>query len=85
MLETDDGATILYHWSGYARLSDAGRREIVGSITHITDDERYQWLNRSFCGLTGEVRPRADGGGFDVVLEVSEIVREPIPPERPWT
>ena len=79
VLETDDGATILYSWTGRTRVSDEGRHELVGGITHITDDERYQWLNHSFCGLTGEVLPRADGSGFDVVLEVAEIVWEPPP------
>jgi Protein of unknown function (DUF3237) len=77
VLETDDGATILYSWSGYARRNDAGMRELVGSLTHVTGDERYAWLNDAFCVLTGEVRPRAGQNGFDVVLEVARIVREP--------
>jgi hypothetical protein len=31
VLETDDGATVLFAWSGYARPSSSGR-ELVGSI-----------------------------------------------------
>jgi len=31
-LDTDDGATILYSWSGYARAGSGGMRELVGSI-----------------------------------------------------
>lgn len=77
VLETDDGATILFSWSGYAR-SGAGQRELVGAVTHITDDERYTWLNTAYCALAGDVRPREDASGFDVVLEVSELVWEPV-------
>jgi Protein of unknown function (DUF3237) len=76
-LETDDGATILFAWRGLARSTDSGMRELVGSITHIADDERYRWLNDRLCALAGEVRP--DGaGGFEVVIEVSEIVWEAV-------
>ncbi|MGH2595780.1 MAG: DUF3237 family protein [Actinomycetota bacterium] len=76
-LETDDGATILFSWDGLARLDPTGMRQLVGSITHVTDDERYTWLNDRVGAVEGEVRPR-DGGGFDVVFEVSELVWEPI-------
>ena len=69
VLETDDGATILFAWHGYGRNG-----ELVGAITHLTDDERYAWLNDRVCALTGEVREREDGPGVDVVLEVAEIV-----------
>jgi hypothetical protein len=76
VLETNDGATVLFTWHGYARVGVGGMRELVGSITHVTDDERYGWLNDVVGALAGEVRPRAEGSGFDVVLEVSEIVWE---------
>jgi hypothetical protein len=75
-LETDDGATILFAWHGYARAAANGRRELVGSMSHLADDDRYRWLNDVVCALTGEVRPRAGASGFDVVLDVSEIVWE---------
>ncbi len=39
----------------------------------------YSWLNNAYCALVGEVRPRSNGGGFDVVLEVSEVVWKPTP------
>jgi len=77
VFETDDGATILFAWNGLARLGPGGMRELVGSITHVTDDERYHWLNDRVGAVEGEVRPR-DGGGFDVVFEVSELVWEPV-------
>jgi len=76
VLETDDGATILFEWQGLAVLGDSGVRELLGSLVHTTDDPRYRWLNDRVCAVEGEVRPRADGSGFDVVFEVSEMVWE---------
>jgi hypothetical protein len=76
VLETDDGATILFEWQGLAVLGDSGVRQLLGSLVHTTDDPRYRWLNDRVCAVEGEVRPRADGSGFDVVFEVSEMVWE---------
>jgi Protein of unknown function (DUF3237) len=77
VLETDDGASILFHWEGLASLTDTGMRRLIGTIQHVSDAEQYSWLNDRMCAVEGEVRPRADGSGFDVVLEVSEMVWEP--------
>jgi uncharacterized protein DUF3237 len=77
VLETDDGATVLFSWQGYARLGSNGMRELLGSMTHVTDDERYRWLNDRICVVGGEVRS-VDGGGFEVVVDVSELIWEPI-------
>jgi hypothetical protein len=76
VLETDDGATILFEWHGLARLGAGGMRELLGTITHLSDDERYRWLNDRVCGLAGEVRPRH--GGFEVVLDIAEMIWEPV-------
>ena len=78
VLETDDGAVILFEWSGFARPGSDGAHELVGRMTHVTDDARYSWLNDRQCAVAGEVRPKADGPGFDVVTEVAELVWEPI-------
>jgi uncharacterized protein DUF3237 len=78
VLETDDGAAVLFAWHGYARVGAGGMRELVGSITHVSDGERYRWLNEVVCAVTGELRPRGDGSGFDVVLDVAELVWEPL-------
>jgi len=78
VLETDDGATILFSWDGLATTTETGMRRLAGSMTHLTDDERYAWLNDRVCALTGEIRPRGTGEGFDVVLEVAELVWEPL-------
>ena len=74
VLETDDGATILFHWEGLARLTDSGMRQLLGIAQHTSDDERYRWLNDRVFAVEGEVRPRSDETGFDVVLAVSEMV-----------
>jgi hypothetical protein len=78
VLETDDGASILYAWHGYGRKGRDGASELVGSITHVTDDPRYAWLNTALSALAGEVRPRGGGNGFDVVFEVAELIWEPL-------
>jgi hypothetical protein len=75
-LETYDGGAILFEWQGFAVLNDSGMRQLLGSLVHMTDDPRYRWLNDRVCAVEGEVRPRTDGSGFDVVLEVSEMVWE---------
>ena len=76
VLETDDGAVILFEWQGLAVLGDSGMRQLLGSFVHTTDDPRYRWLNDRVCAVEGEVRPGTDGSGFDVVLEISEMVWE---------
>ena len=78
MLETDDGATILFHWEGLARLTDSGMRQLLGIAQHTSDDERYRWLNDRVFAVEGEVRPHPDETGFDVVLAVSEMVWESV-------
>lgn len=76
VLETDDGATILFSWHGYGTTAADGTRQLVGSMTHLSDDGRYRWLNQVICAVAGVVEPRGDGGGLDVVLEISELVWE---------
>lgn len=76
VLETDDGATVVFEWRGYGVAAGGGSR-LLGSITHLSDDGRYRWLNQVTCAVAGEVRP-GGGGGFDVVLEVSQLVWEPL-------
>jgi hypothetical protein len=59
-------------------LTDAGIRQLLGIVKHVTDDERCRWLNDRVCTVEGWVRPCADGSGFDVLWEVSEMVWEPV-------
>lgn len=76
VLDTDDGAVVLFGWQGYGRAGAGGARELVGSLTHVTGDERYRWLNTAVCAVGGELR-RGPGEGFNVVVEVLELVWEP--------
>jgi hypothetical protein len=78
VLETDDGASILFHWEGLTSLTDTGMRQLIGSMQHVTDDPRYLWLNDRVCAVEGEVRPRDGGSGFDVVLDVWSMTWQPI-------
>jgi hypothetical protein len=82
VLATADGATVLFTWHGYGRAGAGDVRQLVGSITHLTDDERYRWLNTAVGVVAGEVR-RRDGGGFDVVVEVAELIWEPPASDTP--
>jgi hypothetical protein len=79
VLETDGGGAVLFEWQGLAVPNETGRRRLLGSLVHMTDDTRYRWLNDRVCAIEGEVRPRTDGSGSEVVFEVSEMVWEGVP------
>jgi hypothetical protein len=67
-----DGAALLFTLRGYLRTAGSGGRELVGSMTHVTDDERYSRLNDVVCAVAGEVRLG------EVVIDVAELVWEPL-------
>jgi hypothetical protein len=69
VIETDDGASILWHLTGYGWPRE-GR--VVATIKHCCDDQRYEWLNHVLCAANGTV------GGRTVKLDVSELVWEPL-------
>jgi hypothetical protein len=79
-IETEDGATILCEWHGYGRAYPVGRRQIVGSVVHLSDAEPYRRLNDVVCVCAGEVRrrPPPDDDNSDLVLDVAELIWEPI-------
>jgi hypothetical protein len=72
VVETDDGAVLMIALQGYLRTEREGRRELVGSMTHVSDDERYAHLNDVVCAVGGEVGPSG------VVVEVAKLVWEPL-------
>ena len=76
VLETDDNATILFAWNGYGRAGQGGMSQLVGGMTHTTDDERYRWLNDAFCAVAGKVHHRPEDDRVEVVLDVFELVWE---------
>lgn len=71
-IETDDGALVLLHLTGRGdpRAEPAGR--VVVALRHVTDDERYAWLDGAVCAGAGEVRDRV------ITVDVAEIVWEPL-------
>ena len=76
VLETNDGAAILFTCRGYVHTAPDGVRRLVGAMTHISEHERYWWLNNVICAATGVVEPRANGHGSEVALEISQLIRE---------
>ena len=62
------------------RFTYPGRRQIVGSVLHLSDNERYRRLNDVMCVCVGEVRAPADpdADSPDLILDVAELVWEPI-------
>src|SRR5262245_24539625 len=71
VIETDDDATVMLEWHGYGRAHPADRRQIVGAIFHVSDDERYQHLNDAVCVSVGEVRAR-ENEPSELVVDVAE-------------
>jgi hypothetical protein len=80
VIETDDGATIMVECHGYGRAYPSGRRQIVGSVLHLSDSERYARFNDVVCVCTGEVRAsqHSVGESPDLVMDVAELIWEPI-------
>jgi hypothetical protein len=85
VIETDDGATIYLYFRGYGRTYPPGRRQWLVAGEHLSDAEHYSWLNDAIVVGTGEVRwgdqldPSDPNTSPDLVLDVAELVWEPIP------
>jgi Protein of unknown function (DUF3237) len=77
VIETDDGASILFDYRGYGRAYPVGRRQIVASATHLSEVERYRWLNDSLSVGVGEVRSQEDEP-TELVIGWAELLWEPI-------
>jgi hypothetical protein len=65
-------------WVRSGRAYPPGRRQIVGAVFHLSDDERYRRLNDVVCVCVGEVRAPADPGQHepDLVVDIAELVWE---------
>lgn len=102
VIESDDGAVILFEYHGFGRahtpehdrVAGRERRQWVAAATHLSDHERYRWLNDVVCVGTGDVHARpggnvASGGGLstgttaELVLDVAELIWEPSAPTEP--
>jgi hypothetical protein len=82
VIETDDGATIMFELHGYGRAYPPGRRQIVGTVFHLSDSDPYRRLNDvvCVCVCVGEVRAPSDPRqeSSDLVIDIAELVWEPI-------
>jgi hypothetical protein len=78
VIETDDGATVMFDLCGFGRSSPEPRRQVLVAVTHLASDDRYRWLNDVLCAGSGEVRPGARGERTEIVIEVAEIVWQPL-------
>jgi hypothetical protein len=80
VIETDDDATVMFECRGYGRAHPAGRRQIVGSVMHLSDCDPYRRLNDVVCVCVGEARTSSDSArrSPDLVMDVAELIWEPI-------
>jgi len=77
VIETTDGATILLDSKGYGSASLAGERQVVVSGTHVSDHEKYIWLNNTIAVGEGAVHTLSSGE-MEFVFSWYELVWEPI-------
>ena len=75
VIETEDGATIVLDMRGYGRAYPLGARQVVVSLTHVSDDPRYSHLNDRLAVGCGEVRTLSDAE-TELVIDVQELVWE---------
>jgi len=70
----------MFESRGYGRAYPQGRRQMVGSVMHVSDNERYRRLNDVVCVCAGEVRAPDDPNreSPDLVIDVAELIWEPI-------
>jgi hypothetical protein len=70
----------MFELHGYGRAYPPGRRQIVGSVSHLSDSDPYRRLNDVVCVCVGEVRARDHPAreSPDLVVDVAELVWEPI-------
>jgi hypothetical protein len=80
VIETGDGATVMFECRGYGRAYPPGRRQVVGVVFHSSDSDQYRRLNDVVCVCVGEVRAPADPAQPepDLVLDIAELIWEPI-------
>ena len=77
-IDTEDGATVIFECHGYGRAYPPGRRQIVGTVTHLSVDERQARLNDVVCVCVGEVRSTPGSDSTTLVMDIAELVWEPI-------
>ena len=80
VISTDEGDAVMVELHGYGRAHPVGRRQIVGTVSHLSDSDRYKRLNDVVCVCVGEVRTAqvVEQTGPELVVDVAELVWEPI-------
>ncbi len=99
-IETHDSALITLDYQGYGRSRDRSdelyklasfaskktkfRRQVVGFARHVTDNEKYRFLNDAVCAISDEVRAptgilsdQIKQADVKLVFSVAEVVWEP--------
>jgi hypothetical protein len=71
-VSTDDGAEVLLRLTGIGRPRAEPNGRVVAAIVHAAEGD-YAWLSDVLGVATGEVR-----GGREIVLDVAELVWEPL-------
>jgi hypothetical protein len=77
VIETEDGAVIFFDYCGYGRAYPLHQRQIVIAGTHLSDDERYRWLNDTLSIGVGEVLEPPDQAA-ELVIDWAELIWRPI-------
>jgi hypothetical protein len=72
-IRTDDAATVLLTLTGHGDPEADPDGRVIAAVVHSTDAEHYAWLDGTVAAVAGEVR-----GGREVVLDVAELVWEPL-------
>jgi hypothetical protein len=82
VIETEDGAVVMFDYQGFGRAYPKGRRQIMIAAWHTSGHEKYSWLNDAICVGAGEVRwpdkPVDEVTQIEVqlVIDISEVVWE---------
>lgn len=77
VIETTDGAVIFHDCRGYGRAYPPGRRQIVVSAFHLSDHEKYKWLNDTLVVGVGEVRASGSGRS-ELIIDWYDLAWEPV-------
>lgn len=81
IIDTADGARILFHLGGYSVATTGQTRSIVSPASFQTDDDRYRWLNVLVCVGEGEIDFRTLALRLRVYACVNELAEgSPEPP-----
>lgn len=76
VIETDDGATLIFTYHGLQYGVEQGVQHIVGMSTHVADDRRYHWLNAVVCVVSARL-PVQRRGSLEFEIDVEQLLWDP--------